>query len=81
MGRIDPSLTFYGRLQPRKRLNVANNVQFMAAMSEPKATEIPETRMQVFIQVRNPEQELRIPGVYVRSRIGNIFTAQVRLCP
>jgi subtilisin family serine protease len=77
MGRIDPSLTFYGRLQPRKRLSVANNVQFMAAMSEPKATEIPETRMQVFIQVRNPEQEPRIPGVYIRSRIGNIFTAQV----
>jgi subtilisin family serine protease len=77
MGKIDPSLTFYGSLQPRKRLSVASNIQFMAAMSEPKANEIPETQMQVFIQVRNPEQELRIPGVYVRSRIGNIFTARV----
>jgi subtilisin family serine protease len=76
MGKIDPRLTFYGRLQPKKRLSVASNVHFMAAMSEPKANEIPETRMQVFIQVRNPEQELRIPGVYIRSRIGNIFTAQ-----
>lgn len=49
----------------------------MAAVAQPEADEIPEMRIQVLIQVRNPLQALVVPGVHIRSRVGDILTAQI----
>ncbi|MGH4014879.1 MAG: S8 family serine peptidase [Pseudonocardiaceae bacterium] len=77
MGKIDPRLDFIRSLQPAERLHVANRAAFMAPVGQPAADEIPELRIQVFIQVRDPSRGLLLPGVHIRSRMGDILTAQV----
>jgi protocatechuate 3,4-dioxygenase beta subunit len=77
MGKIDPRLDFIRSLLPEELLSMASRVAFMAATDQPDTSEPSELRIQVFIQVRNPSQEILVPGVHIRSRMGNILTAQI----
>ncbi|MGH3923628.1 MAG: hypothetical protein ACRDTT_12300, partial [Pseudonocardiaceae bacterium] len=61
MGKIDPRLDFIRSLQPAERLHVANRVAFMAPVGQPEEGKIPEIRIQVFIQVRDPSHGLLLP--------------------
>jgi protocatechuate 3,4-dioxygenase beta subunit/subtilisin family serine protease len=78
MKKIDAGLDFIKHLTPEERLDVAAKVNYMAATSTlTEGTTADETRIQVFIQVKNPSEALNIQGVLVRSAVGNILSAQI----
>ncbi|WP_414588466.1 S8 family serine peptidase [Scytonema sp. PCC 10023] len=77
MKKIDAGLDFIKHLTPKERLNVAAKVNYMAFMAASTEGATPETRIQVLIQVKNPSEALNIPGVFLRSAVGNILSAQI----
>jgi hypothetical protein len=77
MKKIDPRLDCIRLMQPEERLNVSRHVNYMAFMEEPIRDSIPEMRIQVFIQLKNPTEGVTLPGVKIRSRLDDIVTAQV----
>lgn len=78
MNKIDAGLDFIKHLTPKERLEVAAKVNYMASMTtSTQGVTSDETRIQVLIQVKNPSEALNIPGVIVRSAVGNILSAQI----
>lgn len=77
MSNIDPRLDFVRKLRPNEQVSLANRTHFMARMGDAAATETAEVRIQVLIQVKDALRALTVPGVYVRSQLGNLLTAQV----
>jgi protocatechuate 3,4-dioxygenase beta subunit/subtilisin family serine protease len=78
MKKIDAGLDFIKHLTPKERLDVAAKVHYMASVAASSASAAPdETRIQVLIQVKNPSESLNVQGVFIRSAVGNILSAQI----
>jgi subtilisin family serine protease len=90
MSKIDPRLDFVRSLadevmreaetrEDRESRAMANALPGMVAAVPMEGGDETGVRVQVLIELEDPSQASAVPGVYPRSRVGNILTAEVTL--